>query len=121
MHYFHTKEQDHIFNNNNSTIHKSKINKKKQLEQTNKNDEILKGTLNDKLESNASSALNTLEWYIDPAFLVHSDFKSYPGATLTFRHDTGIVVNMSAKQKLNTRCSTTVDMIGVDQVSPIAS
>jgi hypothetical protein len=43
----------------------------------------------------------TLTWYIDTAFAVHPNMKSYTGATFTLRK--GAIAANSIKQKVNSR------------------
>ena len=57
---------------------------------------------------------------MDLAFGVHLDFKSHVGGTMKFKEGHGSVINMSAKQKLNTESSTVAEPVGVDQVLPLA-
>ena len=54
----------------------------------------------------------TLTWNIDASFAVHPDCKSYTGICLTLGH--GSVLSISAKQKINTKSSTKVELVGVD-------
>jgi len=56
--------------------------------------------------------LQTIKWYVDASFAVHPDFKSHTGATMTMGE--GCMQTMSPKQKLNSRSSTEVEVIGVD-------
>ena len=54
----------------------------------------------------------TLTWNIDALFAVHPDCKSHTGAYLTLGQ--GSVLSISAKQKINTKSSTQVELVGVD-------
>ena len=65
--------------------------------------------------------LHNVERCIDAAFVVHPDFKSHTGATQHFVGGKGAVQSISAKQKLNTSSSTTSELVGVDQMLPMAS
>ena len=49
-----------------------------------------------------------------------SDFKSHVGGTMSFEGGKGSPMNISAKQKLNTESSTTVELVGVDCAPPLA-
>ena len=81
---------------------------------------FLNGTIDDVLCINAKNGLDVVEWSIDSSFAVHPDFKSHTGGVMKFKGGTGSVVNISVKQKLNTTSSTTAELVGVDQVLPIA-
>jgi hypothetical protein len=54
----------------------------------------------------------TLYWYIDAAFAVHSDMKSHTGAMLSFGK--GAAIADSTKQKVNSRSSTEAELNAVD-------
>eukprot|EP00957_Ditylum_brightwellii_P206765 15349871-Ditylum_brightwellii.AAC.1 len=54
----------------------------------------------------------TLTWYIDAAFAVHSHMKSHAGATFTLEKD--VICSDSIKQKVNTRRSTEAELVAVD-------
>ena len=58
--------------------------------------------------------LEKVYWYIDAAFAVHDDFKSHTGVVMTFGEDSGAVISMSCKQKVNTRSSTEAELMAVD-------
>ena len=53
-----------------------------------------------------------LTWNIDASFAVHPDCKSNTGACLTLGH--GSILSISAKQKINMKSSTEVELVGVD-------
>ena len=53
-----------------------------------------------------------LTWNIDASFVVHPDCKSHTGACLNLGH--GSILSISAKQKINTKCSTKAELGGVD-------
>ena len=57
---------------------------------------------------------------MDLAFGVHPDFKSHVGGTMKFKEGHGSVINVSAKQKLNTESSTVAELVGVDHALPLA-
>ncbi|KAL7561167.1 hypothetical protein ACA910_011988 [Epithemia clementina (nom. ined.)] len=59
--------------------------------------------------------LNILKWYVDAAFAVHADYKSHTGSVLTMGH--GAIMAMSRKQKLNTKSSTTSELVGANDAS----
>ena len=68
----------------------------------------------------AGNGVHNVEWSIDSAFGVHPDFKSHVGGTMKFKEGHGSVINVSAKQKLNTESSTVAELVGVDQAPPLA-
>ena len=61
------------------------------------------------LEANDMSVIH---WWIDASFAVHADYKSHTGACLSFGH--GCPVNISSKQKINTRSSTEAELVGIN-------
>ena len=66
---------------------------------------FLNGTRNKKLRITANN-LAVIKWYVDASFAVHPDYKSHTGATMMFDGGKGSIMNLSRKQKLNTRSST---------------
>ena len=56
-----------------------------------------------------------VKWYSDAAFATHNDMRSHTGATVTMGH--GGIINISTKQKLNTKSSTEAELVGVDDIS----
>jgi hypothetical protein len=58
------------------------------------------------------------QWWPDASFATHSDMKSHTGAVLSFGK--GAVKTVSSKQKLNTRSSTEAELVGVDDIAPLA-
>jgi hypothetical protein len=72
---------------------------------------FLKGTINKVLTLEADDT-NTLTWYIDLSFAVHSDMKSHTGAVFTMGK--GAILSSLTKQKVNSRSSTESEMIGID-------
>ena len=83
------------------------------VQQLNKNDwdklirllKFLNGTRNKRLRITADN-LSVIKWYVDASFAVHPDYKSHTGATMLFDEGKGSKMNLSRKQKLNTRSST---------------
>ena len=55
-----------------------------------------------------------IHWWVNAAFAVHPDFKSHTGRS--FSLSKGSVINMSQKQKTNTRSSTETKFVGVDDL-----
>jgi hypothetical protein len=74
----------------------------------------LNGTRRRKLTLSAET-LHVIKWYVDAAFAVHPDFRSHTGAVMTFGK--GGVINISRKQKLNTKSSTESELVGADDAS----
>ena len=56
--------------------------------------------------------IGILRWWIDASFAVHRDFKSHTGASLSLGK--GCPINMSSKQKINTRSSTEAELVGIN-------
>ena len=73
----------------------------------------------DTLTLDAGKGVHDVEWSMDSAFGAHPDFKSHAGATMKFKEGHGSVVNLSAKQKLNTESSTVAELVGVDHALPL--
>jgi len=63
----------------------------------------------------SADALNILKWYVDPSFAVHADFKSHTGSVMSMGK--GAITMVSHKQMLNTKSSTTAELVGADNVS----
>ena len=77
------------------------------------NDEIVteKKTKDKKLILEADNT-QIITWYIDAAFGVHNDMKSHTWAYMTLGK--GMVCAFSNKQKVNSRSSTEVELIAID-------
>ena len=56
--------------------------------------------------------LKCIKWHVDAAFAVHPDCKSHTGAMMTMGK--GSVMNMSCKQKLNTKIGMTAELATTD-------
>ena len=82
------------------------------------NDKYLASTKANTLRLSAANGLNKLEWYIDASFVVHPDFRSHTGAMMKFQGGLGSPIQISAKQKLNTDCSTMTELVMVHQGLP---
>ena len=80
----------------------------------------LQSTKNDVSTLDAGNGVHNVEWLTDLAFGVHPDVKSHVGGTVKFEQGHGSVMNISTKQKLNTESSTVAELVGVDQVLPLA-
>jgi hypothetical protein len=76
--------------------------------------EFLNCTRDEELTLGADD-LRVIKWYVDASFAVHPDFKSHTGGVMTFGH--GAVQSISRKQKLNTKSSTTAELVAADDVS----
>ena len=57
---------------------------------------------------------NIIKWSIDAAFVVHPDFKSHSGGTMTMGK--GAAQSGSKKQKVNMRSSTEAELVGSDDM-----
>ena len=67
----------------------------------------------------STSNLKCVKWHVDAAFAVHPDCKSHTGAMMTMVK--GRVVNISRKQKLDTRSSTTAELVAADDAVAMMS
>ncbi len=56
--------------------------------------------------------ISVVKWRVDAAFAVHPDFRSHTGVTMSLGK--GSIINMSKKQKINTKSSTTAELVAVD-------
>ena len=56
-----------------------------------------------------------IKWYTDASFAIHQDYRSHTGATMTFGK--GGIINISTKQKINTKSSTEAELVAVDDIS----
>ena len=74
----------------------------------------LNGTQDRKLTLSADD-IRVIKWYIDASFAVHPDYKSHTGGAMTFGR--GAPINISRKQKLNTKSSTDAELVGADDAS----
>ena len=59
-----------------------------------------------------ASSMGTIRWWIDASFGVHPNMRSHTGATMSFGK--GSPINLSTKQKINTRSSTEAELVGVN-------
>ena len=74
---------------------------------------FLKSTKDDPFMLEATT-MCIIKWWIDASFAVHPDFKSHTGAAMTLGK--GCPINVSTKQKLNTRSLTEAELVSVDDV-----
>ena len=74
---------------------------------------FLKQTDNDCLTLQ-SNGMHILIWSGDSSFAVHQDMRSHTGGTLTMGR--GSIINVSSKQKVNTRSSTHAELVGTDDL-----
>lgn len=72
---------------------------------------FLKNTIDDDLRVSADKS-GVIHWWVDESFAVHSDFKSHTGASMSMGK--GCPINISSKQKINTRSSTEAELVGVN-------
>ena len=59
-----------------------------------------------------AKGMSVIHWWIDASFAVHADYKSHTGACLSFGR--GCLVNISSKQKINTRSSTEAELVAIN-------
>ena len=74
----------------------------------------IRGTLYLTLNLEASN-LSCIRWFVDASFAVHNDMKSHTGGAMTLGK--GVVIDISRKQKLNTKSSTEAELVAVDDTS----
>jgi len=77
---------------------------------------FLSKTRNDELILSADR-LDIVCCFVDTAFAVHPDFKSYTAGAMTL--GCSCILNGSHKQKLNTRSSTKAKLVGTDDMSQL--
>jgi hypothetical protein len=77
----------------------------------------LNGTRKDKLTLSIDD-MRVIEWWIDASFAVHPDFKSHTGGCMSMGK--GVILSSSRKQRINTKSSTTAELVGVDDMSTMA-
>jgi hypothetical protein len=63
----------------------------------------------------AADDLGVIKWFADASFGVHPDYRSHTGGTMIYGQ--GAVQSISAKQRINTKSSTTAELVGADDVS----
>ena len=59
-----------------------------------------------------ASDISVIHWWIDASFAVHANYKSHTGACLSFSR--GCPMNISSKQKINTRSSTEAELVAIN-------
>ena len=78
---------------------------------------FLKQTKDDCLMLQSNGA-HILIWSVNSSFAVHNDYHSHTGGMMMMGK--GSIINISSKQKVNTRSSTEAEVIGVDDcIGPI--
>eukprot|EP00957_Ditylum_brightwellii_P101657 7747634-Ditylum_brightwellii.AAC.1 len=63
-----------------------------------------------------ADSLNIAKWWVGGAFAVHPDMKGHTGVTMLFGQ--GSLLSWSMKQCLNTKISTKIELVGVDNAMP---
>ena len=58
-----------------------------------------------------------IQWWVDASFAVHPDMKSHSGAMMSMGQ--GAAILGSKKQKLNTKSSTDLELVGVHDYMPM--
>ena len=76
--------------------------------------DYLQGTKHLHLRLKLENGLSVATWFIDASFATHEDFRSHTGGILKFGENSGGFINISARQKLNTRSSTEAELVAVD-------
>lgn len=59
-----------------------------------------------------ANSLTQIKWWVDASFAVHKNYRSHTGASMSLGR--GCPINMSRKQKINTRSSTEAELVGVN-------
>ena len=62
--------------------------------------------------------LKICKWHVDASFAVHPDFRSHSGGVMFMHELGGGMASGSVKQKLNTRSSTTSELVAADDFLP---
>lgn len=57
------------------------------------------------------------KWWVDASFVVHADYKSHTGASMSM--GSGCPINISTKQKLNMCSSTEAELVGVNNAMAV--
>ena len=65
----------------------------------------------------SANNLHAIRWYVDASFAVHPYYKSHTGAVMSMGE--GAIVSLSRKQWLNTKSSTTAELVGADDASTL--
>ena len=60
--------------------------------------------------------MNMDKWWADASFAVHPDIKSHTGRLMTLGK--GAIYGTSTRQKINTKCSTEAELVGLNNVMP---
>ena len=76
--------------------------------------DYLKGTKQLHLRLKLDDGMSVATWFIDESFATHEDFRSHTGGVLKFSDDSGGFINLSSRQKLNTRSSTEAELVAVN-------
>jgi len=77
--------------------------------------QYLRGTLDDVMRLGADSLFEMKTW-VDASYAVHPDMKSHTGGCISF--GIGVLLAMSAKQKLNVKSSTEAEVVGASDYLP---
>ena len=72
---------------------------------------FLRDTIDDVLTLEADRT-NVVKWWVDASFAVHPNMRSHTSATMSMGN--GNPINISSKQKINTRSSTEAELVGVN-------
>jgi hypothetical protein len=77
----------------------------------------LNGTRNDVMTLKIDD-MRVIKWWVDASFAVHPDFKSHTGGCMSMGR--GSILSSSRKQRINTKSSTTAELVAVDDMSTMA-
>ena len=79
----------------------------------------LNGTRKKTLTICTKDGINVIKLYVDALFAVYPDFRSHTGVSMFFGKSTGVIQNLSQKQKLNTKSSMIAELIEVEDISTL--
>jgi hypothetical protein len=74
----------------------------------------LNGTRDDVLTLSIDD-MRVIKWFVDASFAVHPDFRSHTGGCMMMGRSS--IISTLHKQKINTKSSTTAELVGVDDMS----
>ena len=57
-----------------------------------------------------------IKWWVDASYAVHPDYRSHTGIAMSLGK--GTAINVSTKQKINTKSSTEAELVGADDAMP---
>jgi hypothetical protein len=64
----------------------------------------------------SATSLHNVRWWVDSSYAVHPDMRIHKGGAVSLGR--GVIYRTSKRQKINTKSSTKVELVGVDDVMP---